>query len=56
MLVGFTAWTVATVSVWWVPAYLALMVLIFVTPRGRCPWEGTLEADSLFIAADTRES
>jgi hypothetical protein len=36
-LVVLTTWAVATVSVWWVPAYLALMVLIFVTPGGRHP-------------------
>jgi hypothetical protein len=35
VLVGLTTVTVAWVSVWWVPAYLALMVLIFVTPQGR---------------------
>ena len=36
-LVGLTTWAVASVSLWWVPAYLALMVLIFVTPRGQHP-------------------
>jgi hypothetical protein len=35
VLAGLTAWAVASVSVWLVPAYLALMVLIFVTPRRR---------------------
>ena len=35
-LVGLTAWVVASISVWWVLGYLALMVLIFVTP-GRRP-------------------
>jgi hypothetical protein len=34
-LVGLTTLAVAWVSVWWVPAYLALMVLIFITPQGR---------------------
>ena len=37
VLVGLTTWAVASVSVWMVPAYLALMVLIFVTPQGRRP-------------------
>jgi len=37
MLVGLTTWVVAAVSVWMAPAYLALMVLIFVTPLGRRP-------------------
>jgi hypothetical protein len=36
-LVGLTTWAVASVSVWMAPAYLALMVLIFVTPLGRRP-------------------
>ena len=36
-LVGLTAWVVASVSVWSVLVYLALMVLIFVTPPGRRP-------------------
>jgi hypothetical protein len=36
-LVGLTTWAVASVSLWWIPAYLALMVLIFVTPRGQHP-------------------
>ena len=34
MLVVSTTAAVAWVSIWWVPAYLALMVLIFVTPQG----------------------
>jgi hypothetical protein len=33
-LVLLTTCAVAWVSVWWVPAYLAAMVLIFVTPQG----------------------
>lgn len=33
-LVVLTTAAVAWVSIWWVPAYLALMVLIFVTPQG----------------------
>ncbi len=40
-LVILTSSAVASVSVWWVPAYLALMVLIFVTPqRHRQPVQG----------------
>ena len=35
VLVGLTTFAVAWVSVWWVPVYLALMALIFVTPEGR---------------------
>jgi hypothetical protein len=35
VLVGLTTFAVAWVSVWWVPAYLTLMALIFVTPQGR---------------------
>jgi hypothetical protein len=35
VLVVLTTFAVAWVSIWWVPAYLALMVLIFVTPHGR---------------------
>jgi hypothetical protein len=31
-LVAATAWGVANVSVWWLPAYLALMAVIFVAP------------------------
>jgi hypothetical protein len=33
-LMVLTTFVVAWVSVWWVPAYLALMVLIFVVPQG----------------------
>ena len=35
MLIGLTSLAVAQISLWWVPAYLALMVFIFVTPRAR---------------------
>ena len=34
-LVVSTAWAIAAVSLWWVPVYLALLVLIFVTPPRR---------------------
>src|SRR5205085_4082873 len=34
-LLGLTAWAVSLVSVWLVPAYLALMVLILAAPRGK---------------------
>jgi hypothetical protein len=34
-LMGLTAWVVASVSPWMTPVYLALMVLIFVTPQSR---------------------
>ena len=34
-LIGLTSLAVAWVGVWWVPAYLALMVCIFVIPHGR---------------------
>jgi len=53
VLVGFTASAVASVSVWWVPAYLALMVLIFVTPRERRPWARVSKASVESIAAGT---
>jgi hypothetical protein len=52
VLIGFTAWAVATVSVWWVPAYLLLMVLIFVVPQRRHAWTRVLEAGVRPIAAD----
>jgi len=35
VLVVSTTWAIASVSVWWVPVYLALLVTIFVTPRVR---------------------
>ncbi len=35
VLVGLTTLVVACVSIWWVPAYLSLMVFIFVIPHGR---------------------
>ena len=35
VLMGLTTLAVAWVSVWWVPAYLILMALIFVTPQRR---------------------
>jgi len=50
-LVGLTAWAVASVSVWWVPAYLALMVLIFVTPRGRRPLSTSSQASAESVSA-----
>jgi hypothetical protein len=34
VLIGLTTLAVAWVGVWWVPAYLALMVCIFVIPHG----------------------
>jgi hypothetical protein len=46
VLVGVTASVVASVSVWWVPAYLALMVLIFVAPWRRHPWTKAAQASS----------
>ena len=33
VLIGLTTWAVASVSAWMVPVYLAVMVLIFVTPQ-----------------------
>jgi len=35
VLVVSTAWAIASISVWWVPVYLALLVTIFSTPRVR---------------------
>jgi hypothetical protein len=35
VLVVSTTWAIASVSVWWVPVYLALLVMIFITPRVR---------------------
>ncbi len=32
VLVVSTTWAIASVSLWWVPVYLALLVVIFVTP------------------------
>jgi hypothetical protein len=43
MLVGLTTWVVASVSFWMAPAYLALMVLIFVMPIGRRPSKSETE-------------
>ncbi|MFI5454609.1 MAG: hypothetical protein ACHRXM_04080 [Isosphaerales bacterium] len=54
-LVGLTAWAVASVSVWWVPAYLALMVLIFVTPRGQRPWAMATEASVDSVGAGSAD-
>ena len=33
VLVVLTAWMIASVSTWWVPLYLLLVVMIFVVPR-----------------------
>lgn len=33
-LISLTAWVIASVSIWLVPVYLALMILIFAVPRG----------------------
>lgn len=35
VLVVLTAWAIASISVWWVPVYLVMLVTIFVTPRAR---------------------
>jgi hypothetical protein len=35
VLVVSTTWAIASVSVWWVPVYFALLVMIFITPRAR---------------------
>jgi hypothetical protein len=35
LLIGLTSLAVAQISLWWVPAYLALMLFIFVTPHAR---------------------
>jgi hypothetical protein len=55
VLVGFTARVVATVSVWWVPPYLAFMALIFVTPGGWRRRVRALQLSSHSIAADRTE-
>ncbi|HKI19139.1 MAG TPA: hypothetical protein VKA15_14730 [Isosphaeraceae bacterium] len=52
---GWTAWAVASVSVWWVPAYLALMVLIFITPRGQRPWASATEASVESVGAGSAD-
>jgi hypothetical protein len=46
VLVGLTTLAVAWVSVWWVPVYLALMVLIFVTPQRRSQPERESKPDA----------
>jgi hypothetical protein len=35
VLVVSTAWAITSISVWWIPVYLALIVTIFSTPRPR---------------------
>ena len=35
LLVALTTWMIASVSTWWVPLYLLLVVTIFVVPRRR---------------------
>ena len=35
ILVALTTWVVASVSTWWVPVYVILLVTIFVVPRRR---------------------
>jgi hypothetical protein len=55
MLVGLTAWVVASVSVWMAPAYLALMVLIFVTPMGRRPSKSAPEPGAESIGVGDTE-
>jgi hypothetical protein len=54
-LIGLTTLAVAWVGVWWVPAYLTLMVCIFVVPRGRGEPEHaskTLEGSTVGSRAD----
>jgi hypothetical protein len=54
-LVVLTTAAVAWVSIWWVPAYLALMVLIFVTPQGhrqQLPETGPGEVFANLVAPD----
>ena len=51
MLVGLTTLAVAWVSIWWVPAYLTLMVVIFVVPdgRGRPERRAALDKESAIV-------
>lgn len=50
-LIVLTTLAVAWVSVWWVPAYLGLMVLIFVTPHSRGRAESRAESNRESCAA-----
>jgi len=46
VLVVSTTWAIASVSVWWVPVYLALLVMIFITPRVRQSSPSASESDA----------
>ena len=48
VLVVLTTWVVAWVSIWWVPPYLSLMVLIFVVPQGHGSPKRVSELDGKF--------
>jgi hypothetical protein len=50
VLVVSTAWAVASVSVWWVPAYLTLLAVIFVSPRNRRTLGSASEAGAANVA------
>jgi len=53
VLVVSTTWAIASVSAWWVPVYLTLLVMIFVTPRGRQPLSLASVSDVLCDVNDT---
>jgi hypothetical protein len=55
VLVGLTTWVVASVSLWMAPAYLALMVLIFVMPMGRQPSNSVREPGAESIGVGDAE-
>jgi hypothetical protein len=50
VLVVSTAWVVASVSVWWVPVYLTLLAVIFVSPRNRRTLASASEAGAANVA------
>jgi hypothetical protein len=50
VLVVSTAWAVASVSVWWVPAYFTLLGVIFVSPRNRRTLACASEAGAANVA------
>jgi hypothetical protein len=50
VLVVLTTWAIASVSFWWVPVYLALLVVIFVTPPS---WQSPSSGSKSGVESDT---
>jgi len=55
VLVVSTTWTIASISVWWVPVYLVMLVTIFVVPRRQRSPSSASEPGAPYGAVETTE-